>query len=79
MILLHLGLLTLEVVIYDDLLLNVVKKLVTNPISIVDALGDGRVASPEVIDHIHHLVEILVRQDCADAIRILRFLVLLKN
>jgi len=75
MLFLHLGLLSLEVIIDDSLLLDVVQELVTDHVSIVNRISDGRVPRSEVVYNPHHSLQVFVRQDGPNAIRVLRIFV----
>lgn len=61
--LLHPGLLALEMVIDDHLLLYVIEKLVTNSISLLDAVSDRGMPLFEVVHHFHHPNQVNVLQN----------------
>ena len=54
------GLLALEMVVNNDLLLHVVEQLVADAVRLLDAVGNGRVARLELVNELHHTLEVLV-------------------
>ena len=63
----------------DDLLLDVIQQLITNPIRVVDAVSNGGMPCLELVHDMHHTLQIFLIQYRSDNGRLFSFFLRLLN